>query len=195
MADSGGPGTPPPPGGGLAAVFLANRVAIRRLLVARLRDGQAVEDLLQDLWLRLESGGIGPVGDPLAYLMRMALNLAADRRLAEQRRTAREAAWIALQPAGAEQPDQERRLASAEELARLQALLGSMPEQMHRALVMFRLEGRSQRVIAAELGLSLSGVEKLLARAYRRLIEFRMDTVAASRPDGAGRGNRSTPHG
>lgn len=180
---------------GLAAVFLAHRSAVRRLLVARVQDAQLAEDLLQDLWLRLEGGRIGPVGDPLAYLMRMAMNLAADRRIAEQRRTAREAAWTALQPGGADQPDQERRLASAEELARLQALLGSMPEPMHRALIMFRLEGRSQRAIAEALGLSVSGTEKLLARAYRRLIEFRLDSLAASRPDRADRGDRSNTHG
>lgn len=189
------PGPDAPPGGGLAAVFLANRAAIRRLVTARVQDPQLAEDLLQDMWLRLDAGRIGPVGDPLAYLMRMAMNLAADRRIADQRRAAREAAWLALQPAGAEQPDQERRLASAEELARLEALLGSMPEPMHRALVMFRIEGRPQRRIAEQLGLSVSGVEKLLARAYRRLVEFRLDSLAATRSDGAERGDRSNTHG
>lgn len=180
---------------GLAAVFLANRQAVRRLVTARTRDLAEAEDVLQEMWLRLDRARGGPVGDPLAYLMRMAMNVVADRRRADQRRSAREEAWGAVQPAGSEHPDAERQLLSIEELARLQALLGSMPDQMHRALVLFRLEGASQRAIAAELGMTLSGVEKLLARAYRRLIEFRTDNeaIAASRTDAAD--GRSKPHG
>jgi RNA polymerase sigma-70 factor (ECF subfamily) len=180
---------------GIAAVFLANRLLVRRLLVSRTRDPAEAEEVLQEMWLRTETARIGPVGDPLAYLMRMAMNLVADRRLAEQRRAAREGAWVSVQPSGSEHPDPERQLASAEELARLQALLGSMPERMHRALVLFRVEGRSQRAVAEELGMTLSGVEKLLARAYRQLIEFQIDTTAAAGSDSENGGGRSTFHG
>jgi RNA polymerase sigma-70 factor (ECF subfamily) len=166
--------------GGLAAVFLANRPLVRRLVAARAGDPVEADDVLQELWLRIETTRVGPVGDPLAYVMRMALNLANDRHLAERRRTAREHAWSGVQSGAQEQPDAERRLVSAEELARLQALIGSMPERMHRALVLFRIEGKSQRAIADELGITVSGVEKLLARAYRQLVEFRNDTLADS---------------
>lgn len=164
---------------GLAAVFLANRALVRRLVLARTRDEAEAEEILQELWLRLESARVGPVGEPLAYLMRMATNLATDRQLAERRRLAREAAWGAVQAQGSEFPDAERQLVSAEELARLQALLGSMPERMYRALVLFRIEGCSQRQIAEALGMSVSGVEKLLARAYRQLVDFRLDNATA----------------
>ena len=180
---------------GLAGVFLANRHLIRRLVTARTPDPADAEDVLQEMWLRLDGARIGPVSDPLAYLMRMALNVVADRHRAEQRRMSREQAWGAVQPGGSEHPDAERRLLSVEELARLQALLGSMPEPMHRALVLFRVEGRSQRAIAEELGMTLSGVEKLLARAYRRLIEFRMDNMAAAASQTDAGAGRRTPHG
>lgn len=180
---------------GIAAVFLANRNLVRRLLLARTRDEAETEDVLQELWLRLESARVGPIGDPLAYLMRMAMNLAADRQIASRRRTAREGSWLAAQPASAELPDAERQLVSAEELARLQSLIGSMPARMHRALVLYRLEGRSHRAIAAELGMSVSGVEKLLARAYRQLVEFRINTLAATRSEPASPGGgRRTSH-
>lgn len=180
---------------GLAAVFLANRHLVRRLVTARTREPAETEDVLQEMWLRLEGARIGPVGDPLAYLMRMAMNVVTDRRRADQRRTARENAWGAIQPDGSEHPDAERRLVSAEELARLEALLGSMPEHMHRALVLFRLEGRSQRAIAEELGMTVSGIEKVLARAYRRLMEFRMDNLTAAAPQSGAADGRSKPHG
>lgn len=44
-----------------------------------------------------------------------------------------------------------------------------MPERMRIALCMFRIEERPMKTIAGELGITVSGVEKLLQRAYRRL--------------------------
>jgi len=181
--------------GGLAAVFMASRSAVRRLLFARNCPADEVDDILQDMWLKIEQARIGPVADPLAYLMRMAMNLATDRRIAALRRNAREHSWANLQPAGTEQPDPERIALSAGELARLQALLASMPDQMSRALVLFRIEGRSQGAIAAELGMSVSGVEKLLSRAYRKLVEFRKDAAADGPASRATPGDRSKFNG
>jgi len=182
--------------GGIWAVFLANRALVRRLLLARTGNAADAEDIVQEMWLRIEQARIGPVADPLAYLMRMANNLATDRQTAARRRSTREAGWHSLQPVGAEHPDPERQLVSADEWARLNALLGSMPEAMHRALVMFRVDGMRQQAIAEELGMSVSGVEKLLARAYRRLVDFRNDSkaVAASSRAGGADG-RSTSNG
>jgi DNA-directed RNA polymerase specialized sigma24 family protein len=37
----------------------------------------------------------------------------------------------------------------------------------------YRVEGRSQKEIAAELGISLSAVEKHLQKAYRALVDLR----------------------
>jgi DNA-directed RNA polymerase specialized sigma24 family protein len=73
---------------GLKAVFLSERPMLLRLLTARLRDREVAEDVLQDLWVRLESAASGPVADPAAYLFRMANNLAFDRRRSEARRSA-----------------------------------------------------------------------------------------------------------
>lgn len=180
---------------GISAVFLANRALVRRLLLARTGNAADAEDIVQEMWLRIEQARMGPVADPLAYLMRMASNLAADRQTATRRRLAREGGWLSLQPKGDEQPDPERQILSAEEWARLDALLGSMPEPMHRALRMFRLEGMRQRAIAEELGMSVSGVEKLLARAYRRLVDFRNDSMAAGAPPAGEADGRSTFNG
>jgi RNA polymerase sigma-70 factor (ECF subfamily) len=181
--------------GGIAAVLIAHRGAVLRLLRARGCGAEEADDIVQEMWLRIDAVRIGPVADPLAYLMRMAMNLATDRRLAAQRRCAREAGWGMVQPGASEQPDPERSAISAGELARLQALLDSMPAHMRRALVLYRMEGRSQAQIAAELGMSVSGIEKVLARAYRQLVEFRTDTPAEGPGSPARPGDRSTFNG
>jgi len=165
---------------GLKAIFLARRGLIERLVKARVGTGDEAEDIMQELWLRIEQVKAGPVNDPVAYLLRMAMNLVTDRSLNRRRRQDREGAWQALQPVSAEFPDQESRLVAHAELARVQAVLDQMPGHMTRALIMFRLEGLSQRAIADELGMSVSGVEKLLSRAYRQLAEMHKDNAVGT---------------
>ena len=98
MAEAGGgplnaPTGAPMSGGGIAAVFLERRDLVRRLLVAQGSPPDQAEDILQDMWLKIGRARIGPVADPVAYLMRMATNLAADRRVAAHRRSTREAGF------------------------------------------------------------------------------------------------------
>jgi len=52
---------------GLEAVYLASRDALLRFLRAH-GAGEAAEDLLNELWLRLRDARPGPVARPLAYL-------------------------------------------------------------------------------------------------------------------------------
>jgi len=154
--------------GGLKAVFLAERAMLLRLLSARLGDAAEAEDALQDMWLRIATGEPRPVANPQAYLYRVAANIATDRRVAAFRRGRLDQAWSAVQPAAAEHPDAERMLAARSELARVDAILAAMPERMRTAYSLFRIDQVPQREIATRMGISLSGVEKLLQRAYRR---------------------------
>jgi len=154
---------------GLKAVFLAERPMLARLLSARLGGPDDAEDALQDMWLKLDQFVDRPVADPAAYLFRMAANLAADRRLSAARRGARDTGWVEAQSEADDIPDIERTLIARERLRQVQAALAGLPERTQVAFRMFRLEGRPQREIACELGISVSGVEKLLQRAYRQI--------------------------
>lgn len=155
--------------GGLRAVFVAQRAMLLRLLTARLGSRDDAEDALQDMWLRLDQIGDRPVGQPAAFLYRMANNLATDRRISGARRGARDAAWLADQPVAEDIPDAERSLLARDALRTVERAIDAMPDRMAQALRLFRIEGRGQRAIAEELGISVSGVEKLLQRAYRAI--------------------------
>lgn len=165
---------------GLMAVFMANRPLVERLLVARTRSRDEAEEVLQELWLRLEQSRPGPIRQPLSYIMRVALNLASDRAMSAQSRRGREEAWTSLQPESAEFPDPEESLLAKSELARVKRAIEQMPANMSQALIMFRLEGQSQGAIARQLAMSVSGVEKLLAKAYRKLADLRQDNTLAA---------------
>lgn len=165
-----------------------------RLLTARLGSRDDAEDALQDMWLRIDQLADQPVGQPAAFLFRVASNIATDRRIAAARRGARDRAWLDDQPTADDLPDAERRVIVRDELRAIQAAIDAMPERMATALRLFRIEGQGQRSIADQLGISVSGVEKLLRRAYR-IIHASAAQIAADMPVPQrlddGRGSRS----
>ena len=166
--------------GGLATVFMANRDALQRFLRARLRGAGDPEDVLQDLWVKLESLETGPVAEPLAYIYRMAENLVLDRRRSDIRRTNRETEWTTGQIDGSlgqavdSQPGAERHLLARDHLRRVDAALDDLPERTAFAFRSVRIEGVPQKEIAASMGISLSAVEKHLQRAYRAVLEIQL---------------------
>jgi RNA polymerase sigma factor (sigma-70 family) len=164
--------------GGLKAVFLAQRAMLLRLLVARLGNRDDAEDALQDMWLRIDQLAEQPIAQPAAFLYRVAANLATDRRIAAGRRGSRDAGWMETQPGAEEVPDAERALVARSEWQAVEETIADMPERMATALRLFRLEERPQRAIAEQLGISVSGVEKLLQRAYKKIQE-RLDSAGA----------------
>jgi len=163
---------------GLKAVLIAERPLLVRLMRARIDPPEDAEDLWQELWLKIDAMPSGPVADPLAFLCRMAINLTSDRRRSKGRLAARDAAWQAHQPDAAEYPGLDRQLIARDQLIRVERAIAEMPERTREALRQFRFEGQSQRDIARNMGISVSGVEKLLKRAYRLLDELQIDPGA-----------------
>lgn len=166
---------------GLEAVFLANRDRLLRFLKAR-GGGDAAEDLLHELWLRVSAAPTGPIAEPLSYLFRAANNLMLDRRRGELRTAQRDQDWSdASGPSVAgvsDAPSGERVLIAREQLRQAEAALEALGPRVAAVFRRFRLEGVGQREIAREFGISLSAVEKDLQKAYRALIQLRSDADA-----------------
>jgi len=160
---------------GIEAVFMANRPTLQRFMRARIGDPQDAEDLLQELWIKLRGLNDGPIADPLAYLYRMADNLVLDRRRAAARRARRDEDWTKTQAGSApdidDRPSPEHVLLARERLRAIERALDALPERTARSFRLFRLEGRPQKLIAADMGLSVSAVEKHLQRAYRAVLQ------------------------
>jgi RNA polymerase sigma-70 factor (ECF subfamily) len=166
---------------GLSAIFLNNRPALLRFLRAR-GAGEDAEDMLQDIWMKLEEKDLGPVADPLPYLYRMANNLMLDRYRSATRRERREQDWA--EGAGGVMADPsediaiDERLILNERLEEARNVLRSLGPRVELVFRRFRIEGVGQRLIADELGVSLTTVEKDLQKAYRAMIALKrkMDT-------------------
>lgn len=161
---------------GLSAIFLSNRPALLRFLRAR-GAGDDAEDLLQDMWMKLESKDLGPVADPLPYLYRMANNLMLDRYRSTMRRARREQDWAEGAGDVMADPNEDiavdERMILSESLEQAQAVLRDLGPRVELVFRRFRIEGVGQRLIAEELGVSLTTVEKDLQKAYRALLTLR----------------------
>lgn len=167
--------------GGLQAILLEQRPQLLRYLRARRATPEEAEDLLQDLFVKLAAHPPGPVAEPRAYLYRMAENLLLDRGRAASRRAGREQAWsdTHIAPGDADrQPSVEAALIARERLRTVDGALADLSPRTLFIFRRFRLDGIAQRDIAAELGISLSAVEKHLQKAYRALIEVQAQLAA-----------------
>jgi len=185
---------------GLIALFTNLRPALLRFLVSRGASADEAEDILQDLNLKLLADDLGPIGQPRAYLYRMANNQFLVHRRAVGRRVRREEDWVSAQRGDAhheadEKPSAETELIAREQVAILQRVLDGLPERTRTIFRRFRIDGEPQRAIANQLGISVSAVEKHLARAYEVISEakLRIDEGRPERRRLAGGMTRNAP--
>lgn len=161
---------------GLEELYHLHRAELLRFLVARTGDAAEAEDVVQELWLKLQSAPSGPVANGRAYLYRMAQNLVLDRVRQRRRSAARDGAWLrdatdgddpAALADGQRPADEE--LVAREETAKLATLINALPDRARQAFRLHKLDGLSHSEVAARLGISRSAVEKHMAVAMKHL--------------------------
>lgn len=162
----------------LMAAYFERRQELLRFFRARLRSAAAAEDLVQDIYLRIQS--VGPsstVRDPTSYLYRLGSNLMLDRLRSQRRSAARDHQWREAQgiKLGLEQvanePQPDDVVASRQLLQQVVAVLEELPPQTRRVFRMHKFDGLSHAEVAAAVGISRSAVEKHCMAALKRLTE------------------------
>lgn len=164
-------------GSGLGSIFFEMRPALCRFLISRGASPDEAQDILQDVQVKLLGETTGPVAQARAYLYKMTNNHFLVHRRTMGRRARREEDWVDIHSSGSEMDDQpsiETELVAKQQVAILQRILDTMPERTRLIFRRFRIEGEQQSVIAADLGISVSAVEKHLARAYREISAARL---------------------
>lgn len=167
---------------GLEEVFLANRERLLRFLKAR-GAGDAAEDLLQEIWLKIAGRAAGPVASPLSYLFRTADLLMIDRYRAAVQAQRRDRAWSEAQggptPGVSDAPSAERRLIGREHARLAGQTLDALGPRVAGIFRAHRIDGIPQRRLAEQFGVSLSTVESDLRKAYAALaaLKERIDEV------------------
>jgi RNA polymerase sigma factor (sigma-70 family) len=151
---------------------------LTRYFSARARRGADVEDLVQEVFLRLARRvGDAPVEAAEGYVFAIANSVLAD----SYRRAARQlpAAPDDLDGEGprglAEDRSPERVLLAREELGAVERALLELPERTRFAFALNRYEELTYQEIARRLGISVSAVEKHMMRALAHLARRRRE--------------------
>lgn len=145
------------------SLYRENQPWLRGWIYSRLGCSEAAADLAQDTFLRLlKTGNQPPSGESRRYLTRIAKGLMID----SYRRQKIEQAYLEslshLPEATA--PDPGTYHAIIETLMELDRLLDGLPDKVRKALLLRQLDGLSYAAIAGRLSVSVSSVEKYVAR-------------------------------
>ena len=152
--------------------------AARRLL----RNPDDAYDLVQDVFARLfVLEGWADIANPRAYVLRMLRNLAIERIRRSQIVEFQHLADIEELNLIDDGPDPYRTASAQEQVQRIWAVLESMPPEYRTVLIQRRFEDQPLSALAREMGMSVSTLEKRLARAMYLLNEGLRAQEAESR--------------
>jgi RNA polymerase sigma-70 factor (ECF subfamily) len=150
--------------------LMAHFPRLQKLLRRRGRTREEAEDLIQEAFLRVkvycDEGGQLKV--PEAFLVRTVLNLARDAREREHRELYSEQRieTLLLPDDG---PTPEEMLAAEDRLRELERTLDAISPRTREVFFMHRLDGLSYAQIAAHMDVSVSAIEKHIAKAMSAL--------------------------
>src|SRR5579863_7076636 len=145
----------------IAAHILPHEPELRGWLRQRQRcfNKHDVDDVVQEVFARIWTADFTRIGNGRAYLFATARHLLAEH--------ARRSRIVPIELLGeieslnliSEEPGPERRVSARQELARLQAIVASLPVQCRRVFELLKFEGLSQREVAQQMGLCEKTVE------------------------------------
>lgn len=162
------PATAMPPGGHGTTDYL--NTCFRHLRRALLRRGNSraeTEDLIQEAFLRMQEycNKGGQVRQPGGFLMRTALRLAANARRDAHRELYCDESAEELSQVVDWAPSPDEVLAGHQCLVKMREALDAASRRTREVLFLQRLDGLSYAEIAQRLGISVSAVEKHMAKA------------------------------
>ncbi len=136
-------------------------------------DGETARDLVHDAYAKLLTGDTWrSISHPRAYVLRVIYNLGLNRL--------RDARVVPMQQLAAMEtllhadsaPDAFQTVAGRQAFHKLLSALEALPPQCRRVVVLRRIHEMPPRDIAQELGISLSTVEKHLAKGLSLLADM-----------------------
>jgi len=147
---------------------------LRRYLLRR-SDSQEVEDLIQEIYVRLLKATRDEfVRNPVAYIFTVARSVVSDFRNHAKRHRETICTDTDMMQQASEKPDclpQDAIAASVVSKEFLLAVLNELPPEQQAALLMFERDGYSYAEIANKLNVSERQVERYLLKARERFAQ------------------------
>ncbi len=156
----------------LAEHVLPCEPTLRAWLQRRLPVHQDVDDVIQETYAILAAlTDVSHVRQPRAYVYSVAQSVVLQQLRRAQVVSIEAVAEIERVAASGEEACPERTASSRQELARIGALIDSLPDKCRQAFVLRRVEGYSQREIAQRMQISENTVEKHICKGIRVLMD------------------------
>lgn len=136
--------------------------ALRQYISRRVREPADVDDLLQEIFLKVEAN-LSKLREPgriAGWLYRIADNAVADYYRAQRR-------WEEV-PEELPAPE-EPRDTTAELAACLRPMINALPEVYRHAVQLSEIEGLTQKAVAQKLGITHSGAKSRVQRGREKL--------------------------
>jgi RNA polymerase sigma-70 factor (ECF subfamily) len=145
---------------------------LSRFLQRNWRNGADINDLRQEAYARLyEAAQRERPAQVKAFLFQIARNIIIDR-LRKQSVVSLESVadfdWLNVSD---ERPSAESYVAARQELRMLQVALDSLPRRCRQVVVLRKVEGLSQKEVAARMGVTTDTVENQMAKGMRLLAQ------------------------
>ena len=157
-------------------IWLQVHEPLSRYVMGQTRDRQATQDILQNIFLRMQAG-LSHLQDQdkmMPWLYRIARHAIADYYRAEKRAGT---LTSKMAFAGQEEPaDGSQSENLTQEFAQcIPAMLEVLPEKYREALYLTEIKGFSQKELADHLGISYSGAKSRVQRGREKLREVLLD--------------------
>ncbi len=148
-------------------IFLGYRPQIQNFLQQRIRCADTAADLIQDIYLRLTQLKPPPCSETevRAWLFTVASNLSIDHIRVNKRRSELLDQYLGDETEADHLQAPDRLVQAQDQLQQIQSALAGLPDQCAEILYLSRVEGLTHVEIARQLNISVSWVEKQLARA------------------------------
>jgi RNA polymerase sigma factor (sigma-70 family) len=159
--------------------FLENETALKRFLGRMLPTESDVEDVAQETFIRaFAASAMQTVLMPKAFLFRIAKNLALNERSRMWNTTTTfvgDSAELDDMGIDDDAVSGEDRLDSHRKIRLLEEAIAQLPTQCRRVFQLRKIEELSHKEIAAEMGISVSTVEKHIATGLVRCRKYLAD--------------------
>jgi len=156
---------------GLEMIYRNERHALVRFITRYRSNPEDAGDVAQEAFLRLaqsEQTRSQPIERPAAFLRQVARNLLRDRAKSAAGRGER--MHVPFDEDAISVSNEVSRLEARDSLARIEAVMRRMKPRTREIFMAHRLDGLSYGEIAERTGMSVSGVEKQMAKAMTMLL-------------------------
>jgi RNA polymerase sigma-70 factor (ECF subfamily) len=146
--------------------------ALRRFFIRRAPRTEDIEDLVQDVYVRLlRRGDLAHVDNLDGYIFQVAVNILRDRLRKRQASHAELHEALSENVSSKDAHPPETAMIERALLNYLVAEINELPDRTREIFILCRIEDVPYAEVCRRMGLSLSAVNKHVARAHRRLVK------------------------